>query len=386
MTSPIVFMKKLKQTIMNKISWRLLFIATFLLGCIKPGYSQNINYDSLNLSIDWKLTSAYISGYIKNAKTNKEDKENGKVILNELKTAPKSVNDLEKILIKSDYSDTYKGFTQKIDSILNFQQYSSVNVILNEIEGYLRKNNKINNEVITEINILKSQNPDKVASDSHNIPNTFNNQIDSKKDMGKFLNYSNLILLVLALFLLFIYFKTLKLKAEIIRLKESFNNKIETLQHNNTFQKPTNLDAFKRVIDELKAEINKLKNQPKITSLIIEDKPKEEDNTKHLFAGIPEDGGYFNIESLNETFKEALNVYKIEFDSKKNDFAKISFVAEGFLLSQCLMLPDSYIMPVCMIENREYPNPKRLETVVPGELELSNNKWIIKTKIKVRYA
>lgn len=175
------------------------------------------------------------------------------------------------------------------------------------------------------------------------------------------------------------------------RLKDHIQSQNSSNRHTTaSVSKSSELnDAFKR-INDLEFQVKNLNDTLSgITTYATQEKQvfqeikQPEQRTEIFFLSTPNSDGSFNESSASSSYREGATIYR---------FTKIGSTKAMFQIDEkdasvklALQYPDKNIDPVCDAENAFNPKATRIITVQPGEAELHGDKWIRKTKAKIRY-
>ena len=102
---------------------------------------------------------------------------------------------------------------------------------------------------------------------------------------------------------------------------------------------------------------------------------------KTSFYSIPQKDGSFKFDAGSK-LKNEDTFYKIEYDN--DDIGNLDFIS-GELDIRAIDRVDSYLLPVCEIENIENrENANKIESVSPGKVIKKDNSWVIDPDYKVK--
>lgn len=105
---------------------------------------------------------------------------------------------------------------------------------------------------------------------------------------------------------------------------------------------------------------------------------------KEFFMAIPNQDGSFHAQAYSETFKPTVSLYR--FNEISEGKAEFEFYPDTGGLRDALNFSSAYLTPACEELNDIRPDTKEVITVEKGLASLSDNRWIILKKTKIRYA
>ena len=154
------------------------------------------------------------------------------------------------------------------------------------------------------------------------------------------------------------------------------------------------LKNLKDEIEKLKIEIKKLNasiENTKIPLEIVQTKQESsyqttkesEIKTETFFLSSPNSEGSFNESSASNNYKEGASIYK--FTKMGNGRARFQIDERETSIKLAIQYPDRSIIPVCDSINEFEPKYTRLSTLNQGEVELTNGKWKVTSKAKIKY-
>ena len=315
----------------------------------------------------------------------------------------KTIIFLTKDIFKSDKYQKIKQFAEKrkgqaLENII-FKINSEANSL-----AYSNINDKNNTET-SDSNISNTEN--QIANDEKEVTSTesenteqnvINADID-KHDLGlvSFMknHWFDFILLVLVFVSLFHVINTRNHTSidDIKKLiKENKPNKNYNDQKNNqySFNNPNKhledqITTLKRRIDSLEEKLNKVDASPikEITSpVVVFETPivKAPLNEEIVFyKHAPHESGYFDVDN-NVNIGDA--VFKFSVNKNNPNLASFEILKDNKRL--ILDYPNKYIKPICDELNALNQNAVDI-IVTPGQVEKRENKWVIKTKAKIKY-
>jgi hypothetical protein len=149
------------------------------------------------------------------------------------------------------------------------------------------------------------------------------------------------------------------------------------------------LEILNKKIKELESQNSTLQEVGKEDKKMTIDKLNEEEEINQnshikstLYFSIPESEGKFKIINGKPTSDEN-KFYKIEFDENTSS-GKLYFIP-GDLDIRAINDIDSYLIPVCEIENiSNRKNANKIEFSNPGKVTLMNDCWVIDPENKVK--
>lgn len=216
-----------------------------------------------------------------------------------------------------------------------------------------------------------------------------------------------MLLLIGGLFMyLFLYYKIkqilfddwMKYKQE---LKQNKNNRflplliykyIELLKERKDFHKE---GSSTKEESSTKENLLRIKQDNKKVNIVAEakdyskdklkKKKSEEKKTTELFVSyfqIPDKDGFFDLDYSEDSLCEKC-FYIVESMDMIN--GKLLFNSEAIAVSAFNNI-DDYLKPACEIENESsLLSAKKIEMVQTGSVKLSNNKWVVNDKIKIKF-
>jgi hypothetical protein len=104
-----------------------------------------------------------------------------------------------------------------------------------------------------------------------------------------------------------------------------------------------------------------------------------------FYLSTPNADGSFNDSSASLNYKEGASIYK--FTKIENSRAKFQIDERETSIKFALTYPDKSIIPVCDSVNEYESKYTHIRTLIQGEAELQNGKWIVNKnqKAKIRY-
>lgn len=139
-------------------------------------------------------------------------------------------------------------------------------------------------------------------------------------------------------------------------------NKEEIIEEENSYQVTFNIEK------------NELSNN-------IVDKQEKKIVIINQYYTVPDEDGSFIIENKKEV-PEDRSYYKIEYMEGEN-VGKL-FYRQGFLDKSALNQSDFILEPVCEIENEDLLNVQQIKMIEEGVVEIQDDKWVLKEKIKIK--
>lgn len=177
--------------------------------------------------------------------------------------------------------------------------------------------------------------------------------------------------------------------------KERFNATSEEnqmLSNEIPFLKPEGLKIADKHTDEIKKQISGFNDIPLEISERISDElfntpnikeTKTSNTDKIFFLSTPNDDGSFNESSVSFFFKPGASIYRFTKKSAKRASFRIESHEDAFRFA--LEYPEKNIYRVCDAENTKDSSSQKIKTISEGEAELSDSKWKVITKAKIRY-
>src|SRR5690554_41127 len=127
---------------------------------------------------------------------------------------------------------------------------------------------------------------------------------------------------------------------------------------------------------------NPVSEQPKEVILQV---PKKEPETTFFYMATPDRGGFFNVSSQHNSFKQGATYYKFQVEEKNKNKATFEFFSDEYGDKLSANYPQTYIEPVCEPQNAQNPNAKKITTIETGVAENQGDKWVVTKKAKIRY-
>lgn len=113
--------------------------------------------------------------------------------------------------------------------------------------------------------------------------------------------------------------------------------------------------------------------------------PVLEEVSRHLFATLPNELGYFSGRKLSDNLKPRETFYKIILEEEGSGKAHYTLVDDRDTLEFAFNIPDSYILPACRLNGDGLPDDVLGMKVTPGELIKENNNWKITRKLEITF-
>lgn len=176
--------------------------------------------------------------------------------------------------------------------------------------------------------------------------------------------------------------------------KKWIEQKISESQFSNQGNNNHTISNLETKIQKLDSEIRVLKDQLDkgyAHNDIIQTKyeqpiqPEIKSNPEIFYLSTPNSDGTFNDSSASLSYKEGASIYK--FTKIGNNKAKFQIDERDASIKLALQYTDKNIDPVCEAENAYNPRSNFIRTVVQGEAELLDDKWLVykAKKAKIRY-
>lgn len=150
--------------------------------------------------------------------------------------------------------------------------------------------------------------------------------------------------------------------------------------------------ALRERINELEEDIKKqnerinertAKSFQAISPKQQSEKSKQKRISETFYLSTPNSDGSFNESAESPSFLEGASIYNLEKINDSTARFEVDFRDSSIKLA--LQYPDKNIDPVCEAVNAFNPNAKKIVTLTPGEVELSNGQWEVTRKAKIRY-
>lgn len=209
------------------------------------------------------------------------------------------------------------------------------------------------------------------------------------------------LLLSLALFgsLIFLFFQSLKsfrtsLEGEELKaIREDVERRVSPFN-----EALSRLNFIESEYRRLKSDLQSLKApafsqqsvqptfvQPTSTNLSPPSASNASIEKKVLYFSVPNPDGTFSASSASQTYQENRSIYKFFLDASASK-AEFKIDDENdYSAKLAIYYSDKIIDPVCESENEFSFNARRISTTRLGKAELSGDKWIVKTKARIRY-
>ena len=167
-------------------------------------------------------------------------------------------------------------------------------------------------------------------------------------------------------------------KIKSLRLEFESSTK-EVSEKMDLFEKSINykFKTFEKLLNsQTQVEENRISKTESVTrkeKKEIEVIPKE---TAFYFS-VPTYQGSFFQEQAKREFTDGENYYKIVVDDKNPSMGSLHYISNN-RDKKALNRMDSFLIPVCFIENTEYaPSANSINCITPGKVSLSGNQWAI---------
>lgn len=143
-----------------------------------------------------------------------------------------------------------------------------------------------------------------------------------------------------------------------------------------------NSDLFKS-ISEIKNALNELRQHNKQSQAVLDALPQQSTQKGEVFYMSGPADNYFPTTARSP--KNENTVYKFMVNATNTQEASFEPHTAGASINEIVNRRYTYIKPACLEENEPDREVKNIITLRRGQAILEGNKWIIKTKARIRY-
>ena len=170
----------------------------------------------------------------------------------------------------------------------------------------------------------------------------------------------------------------------LLREQEELKGELEALK-NKQIRSDKSMELALRELKQMNQLLQSSLSQSTIETPLPDSAPSVVNATlKEFYMAIPNQDGSFHTQAYSETFKPRVSLYRFKEFAKGR--AEFEFYSDDGGLKDALNFSSAYLAPACMEMNDIRPDTQRVITVEKGEATLSDLRWVILRKAKIRYA
>lgn len=405
----------------------LITISIFISFLGKAEICDTIKCNDIKDYISARITQSYIEFHLKENPNSKSEISKYKIFKkifdnNSLKN-PVKYDELNNTLTENQFKETASKITSKINSVnlspsSNADKEIIADYILNSLLASLdlAAQDKIK-KIPNLINDLKEELKNDLSEKLKKVDSTANINSTTQKpeiigiDKGnaeeETLEISNTLLLVLvfiSLVLNFVFFFVLnqriknneksssnqiefyKKELEVIT-KKSIGSSTKTEMNRSEFEKylgnSEKFGDFYTKLAALESNLLNLNSEPTIVKSVSNETTNfSGSNNEEIFYMTKPVGNTFPVSSKSTSYNDT--VYKFYISSNKNQ-AEYEVHTLGAPVKEIIKRSESYLIPGCDEENSSSESTQRIVTKIKGQVQLEDDKWIIKSKALIRY-